>query len=147
MEDLRTLASEARRFLQPHWAEWHVAWGPLTPSLPSEWTCLRSSIFVQRVLAQAGISAELASGVPDRDGTEPFGFFSRGVWQSHAWLRASSTIIDVTADQFGADEVIISTLADPRYSEGATSDRTLRMTSPQAAAVEAIWPAWCVSRG
>lgn len=146
MHDVKRLAGEAREFLEAHWADWHVAWGPPTPSRPSEWTCVRSSIFVQQVLAQVGVCAEMASGVPDQAGAKAFGFFGQGRWRSHAWLRAGSMIIDVTADQFGADDVIVSTVTDARYSEGRTTESTLRITKNQVAAVAAIWPSWCLLR-
>lgn len=146
MDSLRRLALDARRFLEPHWADWHATWGPPPPTCLSEWTCVRSSIFLQRVLHCSGLEADLVSGVPDQTGSEPVGFHGGRRWHSHAWVRTRELIVDITADQFGAEEVLITSWRDIRYVEGLTIVNTLRPTERHAAAVDAIWPAWASSR-
>ena len=44
----------ARCFVEPHWGAWHAAWGPPMPQCASQWTCVRTALFVTYIVA-AGI--------------------------------------------------------------------------------------------
>jgi len=40
-----------------------------------------------------------------------------GVWKDHYWLSNGAVLVDITADQFGWDAVLISRADDERYLE------------------------------
>ena len=61
---LLPVATTARTFLLPHWSRWHHLWGPPPPAMASQWTCVRSSMFLVRALHRCGIEARLRSGQP-----------------------------------------------------------------------------------
>lgn len=43
------------------------------------------------------------------------GFFDGETWQPHFWITDGKRIIDLTAHQFGAEPIVITTVDDPRY--------------------------------
>ncbi|WP_157066574.1 hypothetical protein [Hyphomicrobium sulfonivorans] len=56
-------------------------------------------------------------------------------------------IVDITADQFGADDVIVTLQNDPRYRAGARNTPAGDTALPQFVAarriaVDEIWPRW-----
>lgn len=59
---------------------------------------------LQNYLIQKGIKTKRVTGMFDGD-------------KHHWWLETKDKIIDVTADQFGEDEIIITNKNDKRYSE------------------------------
>ena len=138
---LHAIAISVRAFLEPSWRQWQPGVEP-----PSKNTCGRSSLFLERVLRHQGYAARWTNGVPrlGEDGPDlgPFGFFTGTRWESHAWVECDGFIVDVTADQFGAETVIVTPSDDPRY--GA---RTLDTASPEAIAarkqtVDGLWQEW-----
>lgn len=115
---LSRLAREARAFLEPHWERWHrEAGSPPGKTSVSQGTCGRSSQFLAEMLREEGFETELAFGSPV---TCPCGFRSANGWRGHAWVicHEPARIIDLTADQFGAPPVIVTTPDDPRYIRG-----------------------------
>lgn len=145
-DEIETIARAVRAFLEPVWPEWHAAAGRIPEPL-SRCTCGRSSLFLARVLEEGfGLAALWTNGTPRLapGGPElgPFGFRAGGRWESHAWVVVSATtIVDVTADQFGAPAVIVAPLSDPRY--GAGGDTALpEYRAKRHAAAEALWPRW-----
>jgi hypothetical protein len=154
--DLWATARAVRAFLEPVWPEWHRAWGGDRPDVPSRWTCGRTSLFLQQVLADdTGLEATWASGTPrhgpDQPEIGPFGFFTGDRWESHAWVEVERTwIVDLTADQFGAAPIIVTTIADPRYGKGDGDTALPEFREARARAVAILrprWQTWDLSRG
>ncbi|MHC2107820.1 hypothetical protein [Methylobacterium sp. CM6246] len=146
MIELHRIVHAARVYLELHWPAWHARWGPPPPACASQWTCVRSSLFIQKSLAHANISAVIVSGVPTS--RDRCGFFDGLTWNSHAWVRTNQTIVDVTADQFAAAAVIITAISDGRYQEGIGTEARLPVGTSPIRAVDAIWPTWVeVMRG
>ncbi|HWK32476.1 MAG TPA: hypothetical protein VNR51_02185 [Hyphomicrobium sp.] len=76
----------------------------------------------------------------------PFGFFAGGRWQSHAWVRSGDWIVDITADQFDADPVVVTPACDPRYGAGACDTALPEFIAARRRAVDALWPLWLAWR-
>ena len=117
------------------------------PATASQWTCVRSSLFLRRVLDRYGIAAELRSGQPRNRHTGGvdghYGLFVAGRWVSHAWVEADGFILDVTADQFGAAPVIVTETDAAAYRAADDYAYLLSPTPAAYAAVEDIWSIWC----
>jgi len=112
------LAYEVRAFLEPQWERWHQKSGsPEGRRTMSEGTCGRSSRFLYAVLKAEGFDAEMAFGSPVECDC---GYNSPEGWKGHCWIevRDPACLIDLTADQFGAAAVIVTSLDDPRYIRG-----------------------------
>ena len=144
------LAVSARSFIEPFWHKWHAARGSDKPDVASKHTCGRTSLFLVKALEQDDIAARWVSGVPrlTEHGPDlgPYGFFTGNRWESHAWVLSSAWIIDITADQFGADPVTVAPCDDERYRAG---DRDTALPAHVAArhrAVEDAWPYWLAYR-
>lgn len=115
---LTQLAHEVRAFLEPQWEQWyHKAGSPEGRRTISEGTCGRSSRFLYEVLKAEGYDAEMAFGSPVECDC---GFNAPEGWKGHVWVevRDPACLIDLTADQFGAAAVIVTTRDDPRYVRG-----------------------------
>ena len=144
------LASAARAFLEPAWVRWRQASGEPIPAIASHHTCGRSSLFLRDALRLEGHSAEWVNGIPRfaEAGKEigPFGFFSGTRWESHAWVMSGNLILDITADQFGADPVIVTSVSDARYRVGSGDTATPRAIQARREAVETLWPDWLSHR-
>jgi hypothetical protein len=103
---IHAIATTARTVIESHWAGWR-GWILPAELAISTGACHITSTTLLRVFPRL-ISAEwhVASG----------SFDGRG----HSWLRAKADdrrlIIDITADQFGAERIIV-TPSDCRYHE------------------------------
>ena len=144
--DIKTIATQARAFLEPVWLVWqHQEARPLT-DLPSRQTSGRSSLFLRDALRLAGQPAEWINGIPRVTEQGPvigdFGFCAGGRWESHAWVTCPGWIVDVTADQFGAAPVIVTADPDPRYNPRAGEITSAAAIAVPQRAVARIWPAW-----
>jgi hypothetical protein len=131
-------ALQVRAFLEPVWLEWHTAGGNDVPSPLSRSTCGRSSLFLMRVLQSSFPPAWCLRAW--------FGFHAGSDWQSHAWVEASDWIIDLTADQFGDEPVIVVTRPDPRYQKGVCDSAYPEFVRAHRYTVERLWlrwQAWC----
>jgi hypothetical protein len=139
-------ATATRLFMEPVWADWHAAWGGERPQPLSRNTCGRTSLFIVHVLRHEGIQATWKTGVPRLEENAPdlgpYGFCRNGRWESHAWVEASGFIVDITADQFGDEPVIVVPAGDPRYSAGEQDTALPTHIANRAIAVAAIWPTW-----
>lgn len=135
---LTRIATAARRFLEPHWAEW-AATDDRGPDVPlSRGTCGRSSQFLVHVLRDAGWGAEYACGAPGR---HDFGLRAQGRWYGHAWAECAGFIVDITADQFGCPPVTVTSLGDPAYRAGVdTADVQFAVARRDVAA--ALFDLW-----
>ncbi len=133
------ISLRARAFLEPVWLEWHAANGGDIPSPLSRTTCGRSSLFLKRIL-----QAEF----PRLTTQARFGFHAGGDWRSHAWVEVGDRIIDLTADQFGDEPVIVTPRPDPRYQKGVSDSVYPEFVRPHRRSVEKLWHRWQLwSRG
>lgn len=112
------IARTVRAFLEPRWVEWHQREGDPAPRVVSQGTCGRSSLFLRDVLRAEGLMAEFVAGTPGQPGAADQGFRCGGEWCGHAWVECGDWIVDVTADQFGDDPVIVTFIGDRRYRHG-----------------------------
>ena len=140
-DSLAAIATDARDFLETIWPEWqlesHRKFGVSAPRIMSHSTCGRSSTFVQKVLDEFGVAAEVRHGWFQAEASgDPFNPGTR-----HAWVSSGSWLIDVTADQFGAAEIIVTDQSDGRYrpdADVASPEFQLRRVQ----AVSEIWDRW-----
>ncbi len=124
-EEIERFCGEARAWVAPRWAEWRPLIHPnLTEPQPAG-MCQESAVFLREVLAKrfpeatwyaTGGENDLCSEDP------PGGMVPKGHWrpQAHAWVEGRlrdgrRLIVDITADQFGHDGVIVTDAADERY--------------------------------
>jgi hypothetical protein len=103
-------------------------------------------LFLTRVLGELGYDAEWITSIPRRDEEDayigPFGFFSAGRWESHSWAECERFILDVTADQFGAPLVIVTSSCDPRYGKCTEDPATEKAKAQRHSDVETVWHSW-----
>lgn len=127
-QELLSLCQQVRAFLEPRWLTLHQSWGEPHPRTPSQYMCRYTSIFLKTLLANYGDpSWQLVAGRPAREleGTPDgrFGFrTSSGLFFDHCWVQSIDQIIDLTADQFGAEAIIITSIDDPRYHPNLTAN-------------------------
>ncbi len=140
-ERLFRLAAAVRAYLEPVWDGWR---GGAGAGVLSANTCGRSSLFLRDALRLEGHAAEWSNGVPGAEGQ--FGFLGLGGWASHAWVVSGGLIVDVTADQFGAVPVIVTSIDDPRYRASNIDTAWPEAVRARHAAVAAIWPGWLLRR-
>ncbi|KSV78886.1 hypothetical protein N182_17975 [Sinorhizobium sp. GL2] len=143
---LLKIATAARHFIEPIWMEWHRHAGADRPTIASQGTCGRTSLFLQRVLSTQGFSADWVCGTPRSGPLEPeigpFGFNCGKSWQSHAWVECGDFIVDITADQFGAPPVLVVDRTDNRYNKGNRDGALPEFVLARRRAVDDIWPQW-----
>lgn len=147
---LIAIAGAARAFMEPVWADWHRDGGGNCPPIPSQSTCGRTALFLQRALVEDGFCAHWANGIPraSEEGPQlgPFGFFDGASWRSHCWVKAEGWIVDITADQFGAAPVIVVPVTDPRYGERTFDAASPEHISRRIRQVDGLWPLWLAAR-
>jgi hypothetical protein len=119
---LLSLCWQSRKFLEPKWCSLHQLWGDEQPEKLSKYMCRYTSIFLKSLLnSGTQRSWRLAAGKPlsrESEGTKDgyFGFCtSSGLFFDHCWVQSVDLIVDITSDQFGDEEVIITSIDDPRY--------------------------------
>lgn len=127
------------------WPKWQAERG-VVPVVLSQNTCVRTSLFLQRVLAHEGFAAVTVNNIPRRSeaGPElgPYGFRTSDRWEAHAWVESEDWIIDIAADQFGADAVIATRRDDPRYGRADNDQPSEADARRRYLAVEALWQRW-----
>ncbi|WAC47786.1 hypothetical protein OVA03_13910 [Asticcacaulis sp. SL142] len=142
---LWALAIRTRNFLLPEWADWQKRRG-LSPPVPSTWTCVRSSMFLSRVLNAEGYDATWVNNIPrlSEDAPElgPYGYFTGTRWEAHAWVMYDGWIVDITADQFGGDEVTITGLENPLYGLSGVDTAPDETKVSREAEIDALWLRW-----
>lgn len=89
--------------------------GPFDEHVPAQ------HLFVLRLLGAVGIEGWHVAG----------GFMrpKEGLKQPHYWLENGGTILDLTADQFGWEPVILSTEPDERYEASKDMSKKSRVTT------------------
>lgn len=149
LPEIHRIASAARLFIEPVWPQWHRLRGRPVSHPASRYTCGRTSLFLRDVLRHEGHPAEWMSGTPYAGGSgtpdAPCGFYSGARWEGHAWVISGSTIVDITADQFGCDPVLITSVSDSRYA-GSVDLAAPDAMEARREAVAALWPDWIVFR-
>lgn len=116
-----TLVAE-RAFLLPHWRERALLSLQAQTTLntpcdtPDQGMCRFTVAYLQAVLQKHGVKLTIAGGSPWLPKFPTGGFFaSDGKWYGHYWLTDGQYIYDIAASQFGADDVVITPVNDPRY--------------------------------
>lgn len=138
------IAASSRRFLETVWPDWQETrrrqYGGIIPAVMSDSTCGRSSTFLREVVHEAGLTAEVRHGWFHFDGPEG----TMGSSAQHAWVVSRSWVLDITADQFGADEIIVTQCSDCRYRSG-TDAALPEFQLRRAHHVSEIWGRWLSS--
>jgi len=137
-DSLTAIASNTRDFLETVWPDWQIEkakrFGTSLPSVMSYSTCARSSTFLQRVMEELGVAAEVRHGWFRTDASEEPA-------PRHSWVASGPWYIDVTADQFGAEEILVIEEADNRYqSDIDVAFPEFQLLRLQA--VSEIWDRW-----
>lgn len=130
------IACNVRGFLEPVWLEWHTARGGDIPAPLSRATCGRSSMFLSRVLRAQSPRDACTRGY--------FGFHAGRDWLSHAWVESGEWIVDITADQFGYEPVIVTGCGDPRYQKGVDDHVCSEFIQAHRRAVDRLWSRWLI---
>jgi len=137
MDELVSAANELSEFVEPLWREWKEQ----NPSLQggeslSFGMCRFTSAFAGPILnRQFGLRLKPFAGFTNFHPADP-GWDKRhgkpastfkgqdgvggmlgtdGLWHEHYWLSDGITIVDLTAEQFGWEPVIVAAGEDPRY--------------------------------
>ena len=120
---LEDLGWEIRAFLEPKWMMLHEFWGEGKPEIASRYMCRYTSMFLKVVLEDCTRKTwYLAAGRPvsrECEGTgQGYGFCTfNGLFFDHCWVQSVESIVDITADQFGAEKVIVTSMNDSRYHQ------------------------------
>jgi len=135
---LTAITSNTRSFLETVWPDWqlekHRRFGDPMPSIMSYSTCARSSTFIQKVMDEIGVAAEVRHGWFRTEKSEaPWGPDDR-----HTWVASGSWFVDVTADQFGADKIIVTDISDSRYC----SDIDVALPEFQLRRIQSVLEIW-----
>jgi hypothetical protein len=102
----------ARNALEGYWSAWAVERN--RPDAASGATmCRFTAAFLVLVL---GWRWRVVGGAPNYPG-EPTGFFDGKAWHAHYWVTDGERIVDLTANQFGAVPLIVTSADDERYRE------------------------------
>lgn len=117
-------AVEIRDFLKPLWKEKHKILRLNQPISEDQKMCQFTSLFLKMVIESLGEEAYFRGGGTRFPDVKDGGFRdSEGVWHTHFWVEVDNEfIIDITANQFGAPEVIVTSLDDDRYKSNITGD-------------------------
>lgn len=125
------VAARVRVFLEPRWLEWRETRQRPAEATASGGMCRFTSVFLAKVLAaESDARWTVRGGSPvaeahqlqlrwERGAPRDGGMLDAvGRWQAHYWVEdlAGSTLVDLTADQFGHEPVVISAPGDQRYS-------------------------------
>lgn len=145
MNEIGRIASDVRLFIEPIWRRWHLLAGRALPHPLSRFTCGRTSLFLRDVLRHEGYSAEWVSGTPyageSNAPVSASGYFTGFRWEGHAWVVSGKNIVDITADQFGCDPIVITSVEDNRYV-GSKDLANPDAVNARNEAVTALWPKW-----
>lgn len=119
--------TQIRKFLIPHW----VAWGNSSEKIVTEkgeGMCRFTAAFLARVL---GKGWKFDGGYPDVFDPRSLQWvycvdgggykLPSGTWEAHYWATDGKVIVDLTASQFGEQDVVIVPISDARYKSTMTA--------------------------
>lgn len=115
MDELMERLVHLRTELKGFWQQWADE-KKLPFAANGKTMCRFTSAFLSDVL---GWEWRVAGGDPTYKGDKA-GFFDGDTWQGHYWVTNGRQIIDLTANQFGAEEIVVTTVDDPRYRANYT---------------------------
>lgn len=115
------LLLEIRQFLVPKWIAWGQSHGKEVTER-GEGMCRFTAAFLANAL---GRGWRFSGGTPDIyhpeqgwiDRPHGGGFWTGSGWEAHHWVTNGALIVDLTASQFGAPQVLITPKTDPRFRE------------------------------
>jgi hypothetical protein len=106
-----------RKALERFWAEWALEKG--RPAAATGATmCRFTALFLEKML---GRPFEVMGGAPLFEG-DAAGYFDGAQWHGHYWVTDGERIVDLTADQFGAEPVVLVRDPDVRYEANYTEE-------------------------
>ena len=117
---------EIRRALEAGWSEhWarEAKRGVAQPECVSGRLCRITSFALAPLLGELyGGRWRVAGGEAwPEQGLHSGGFLdSAGQWRGHYWLTCGDQLVDFTADQFGAEVIVVATTTDSRYCANYT---------------------------
>jgi hypothetical protein len=118
--DKRALTQRLRAIrlqLVPHWTEW--AQRKNRPeAADGKGLCRYTAVALSKIL---GKEWKVAGGEALVHG-HPGGFFDGLEWHGHYWVTNGRHILDITANQFGAPDVIVTEAGDVRYHKNYTQE-------------------------
>lgn len=119
-----------RIFLENIWIETHKEWNNSIVPVPASFhMCRYTCLFLQYILnKEHNIKTDITSGRPseEHNGTTKGQYGYRDAnhhIHDHSWLLYNDTIIiDITADQFGDQAIVITPINDDRYRASPNQD-------------------------
>lgn len=113
--ELQHQLAMARSALEGYWAAWAIE-RKLPDAATGATMCRFTSAFLVLIL---GNEWWVTGGEPYGAG-ERAGFFDGSNWHAHYWITDGELIVDLTANQFGAPSIVVTTAEDLRYSENCS---------------------------
>lgn len=99
-----------RPVLEAFWAQWAEERG-MPAAATGASMCRFTSAFLSDVL---GWEWKVEGGYAQHPG-EAAGFFDGVAWHGHYWVTDGRRVVDLTANQFGAEAILVTTVEDARY--------------------------------
>jgi hypothetical protein len=105
-----------RAYLAQCWSDWAQETGK-SEAASGKNMCRFTSSFLVAVLGAPWRVAGGGCRYDDRsdDVVSVGGFYDGRAWQAHYWVTDGERIVDLTASQFGAEDVLVTSADDPRY--------------------------------
>ena len=117
------IAERVRKFLGPKWTHWHVTRldDRAIPDIASTGMCRYSSLFLRMALDAETEGAWVirgGAGGAAHDEDAAGYLMPDGSYRGHYWVETLSgdLIVDITADQFGGDDLIVGRPSQRRLS-------------------------------
>jgi len=130
-DDIKAALPVLRAALERHWSAWATEKNRPQAATGAS-MCRYTAVFLVHVL---GWPWQVRGGDPYFEGHQA-GFFDGTRWQAHYWVTDGKRVVDLTADQFGAEALILTHVDDPRYgddySEEELSDALEHVTARAA---------------
>lgn len=91
--------------------------------------CRHTTLFLLQLLAQTGDTRWRVAGGFLNHKDAPGVYEESGLWLQHWWLESADYILDLTADQFGWEPVVLVPVTDARYSRQPDQSKKQRVTT------------------
>jgi hypothetical protein len=99
------------------------------PTPVSQDMCRHTTLFMLQLLEQAGDKRWLVAGGFINHRNDPGIYGESGLWLQHWWLENGEHILDLTADQFGWECVVLAPVTDARYSRQPEQSKKQRVAT------------------